>query len=306
MTLIDASLFSALIFFSLYGLAAAVECGIALSLLIDKANKSAALFTPLWELTNVFLVFGFTLLGMLFNNALPVLSRSLLSTLGIALIALVARASVVLTLFYLRPKSLPAVVLWLFGLLNFSVPVSFMAAGIYLLTGHLAWQTAVGWILLASAFLGLAAIGLLFVNRRAAKLQLPSQLILLVWLLFIGSILPLSVTHSDLHLTHWPFLALNFISIAGLFLIYLRMKRLIKLELWKLAAAIGLLVPFLLALANRPYLINSQLTLARAFGAQSFGAVIVAGSLIMLPLILLGLWLFMKLFNNLGNGTKEG
>src|SRR5579862_4272239 len=120
--------------FAVYGLACSAECGIVLKMLAkDKASR--LMFTPLWEVTNVLLVFGFTALAILFNGALVQLSHSLIATLSVALFAMLVRACLVLIIFYIKDDdSLGHFWVWLLAITTFLVPLSFAAPGIYLLT----------------------------------------------------------------------------------------------------------------------------------------------------------------------------
>ncbi len=296
MNLVNGSLLVAAIFFALYGLACSVECGVALSFLAGHQKRTRKYFTPLWEVTNVFLVFGFTSVAMLFNNALPVLSHALLSTLVIGLLALLLRACIALVLFYWRPDDVPKWGAWLFALTCFAIPLSFTAAGVYLLTGQMFWQTLVGVMLMASALLGIVAIGSLALGRSSDPKKLISDEVLLAaWLLFLGSLLPLSVVYSGAHLQHWPIAAIDLLSILGLLLAYVVTSGKTNFKLKYYAGFVGLVTPLLLAWANRPYLVNGKIKLDDAFGASSYAGAFLLGSAIIFPLVALGLWLFIKL-----------
>ena len=295
MSMVDAGLLLAASFFSLYALACALECGIGLSLLGlgGDSARAQSLFTPFWEVTNVFLVFGFTTLGVLFNSSLQTISHALLSTLAVGLISLLLRACIVLKIFYVnagRPKRLEIL---LFSICNFVIPLSFTAAGAYLVTGQLFWHTLLGWLIMLAAFLGLTAIGLLSVER--IKKQSLGNLAYVLWLLVLGCLLPLTIAHTNKGLQQWPIALLALLSFAGLLALLLNFIARMRLLLLATTVIVGLSAPLLLAWANRPYLINGQLTLANAYGAQAFGSVVIIGLIVTLPVILLGGWLFYKL-----------
>ena len=302
MSLVDASMLTAAIFFAIYGLACSVECGIALSFLAGRQKQTRKYFTPLWEVTNVFLVFGFTTVAMLFNNALSALSHALLSTLVVGLFALLIRACVALVLFYWRPDHLPKWGASIFALTCFAIPLSFTAAGVYLLTGQLFWQTLVGWMLMLSALLGIVAIGQLAINDQSDPRKLLSnELLFAAWLLFLGSFLPLSILYSGSYLQKWPVAAIGLLSILGLLVAYLVTTGRTKFKLKYYAGLIGLATPLLLALANRPYLVQGKIKLADGFGAASYAGAFLLGSVIIFPLVVLGFWLFIKLMNRPSN-----
>jgi len=297
MSIIDASVLLISALFSIYALASAVEYGIVFKML-GRDQASRKLFTPLWEITNVFLVFGFTGLAILFNGALTHLSHALMGTLGAAIVLMLIRSCLVLSIFYIRNDDIiPSWLLWPFALVTFLVPLSFSSAGVYLLTGQLFWRSVVGATLIVGATAGLAAVGLLVVNRKQKlKDQFAGQLTFIVWLLILGCILPLLVQHVSNNLQQWPLAVLVGLSTVGLGLVLAGLRR--GIRLWQYAALVCLMVPILLAWADRPYLVSGQLTLSASYGAQTYGTAIVIGLIVMLPLIILGGWLFIVLFNS--------
>jgi len=297
MNMINASVLLISAFFGLYGVASAIECGIVLKMLTrDKASRK--LFTPIWEITNVFLVFGITSLVMLFNNALTKLSHDLLASLGVGLVAMLARACLILFIFYIKTgDKLSSWLVWLLALGTFVVPASFASAGIYLLTGQLFWHTAIGWVLMGACVVGLAAVGLLFAERRRSRAgQQIGRLSFAGWLFVLGCALPLSFLHSANYLQQSSITAILGLSAAGLLLMIVSYKKTLMLKLWHYGLCCAFAVPILLAWALRPYLIAGKLSLAEAYGAQSYGSIIIVGLAIMLPLIILGFYLFSRLF----------
>lgn len=294
--MIDAAMLLIVVMFSLYAIACAVECGVALALLNDQTSRSRRYFTPLWEITNVFLVFGFTGLAYLFSGAVSQLSQALTSILAIALVAFLVRATLVLSIFYLADKEISKSFVGLFAICCFAIPLSFTAAGAYLFTGQQFWHSFTGWLVMASAVLGILSLGLLSINqsRRQAAL-LSNELIFAAWMLVVGSALPLSTIIAMPHMQKWPLLTLSFLSIIGLFMALLALTTKPKIKLWKIAAMVSLTTPLLLALANRPYLIAGELKLSDAYSAAPYINTFVIGSLIIAPLIVLGFWLFWKL-----------
>ena len=298
MNLVDTSMILIAALFAIYGLASAVEYGIMFKML-GRDEPSRAMFTPLWEVTNVFLVFGFTGLAILFNGALSNLSHQLMGTIGAAIILMLVRACLALSIFYIKTHaSVPRWQLWLFAATTFLVPLSFASAGIYLLSGQLFWHTLLGWNLMLAAVAGLSGVGLLIMNRRAnLRQRLAGQLAFCVWLLLLGSVLPLVWQHSRANLVLWPLLGLTGLSLLGLGLLGIDLAGRTLVKLWQYAAAVCLATPILLALTNRPYLIAGKLTLASAWGAQTYGSAIVIGLAVMLPLLALGGWLFIKLLS---------
>lgn len=291
----EVSLLISATFFALYGLACAVECVIGLNLLLDKKAPAGKYFTPGWELTNVFLVLGLSSFAVLFNGSLEIISSALLSTLAVGLIALLARSCVVLFLFYAPKDTFP---LWgriIFAVTNFTIPLSFSAAGVYLLTGEPFWSSIVGYMLMISVILGIVATGKLFLDGSTdAKKKWSGLVLYSAWLMVLGSFLPLAIIYSGIDLQKWAVAALDLLSITGLFIAYLVITEKIKFKLKYFAGFIGFVTPLLLALSNLPFLLRDKITVADAYGASSYAGAFLVGSAIILPVVLLGIWVFLK------------
>src|SRR5689334_18260942 len=94
--------------FGIYLWLSSIACAAALARLFPTIagadNRSRLFFTPLWEVTNVFLVFGFTAFSVFFNNALVPINSAVLPILSVGMVALLLRASLVLYMFYYRPE----------------------------------------------------------------------------------------------------------------------------------------------------------------------------------------------------------
>lgn len=296
MTIVDATLLVAAVFFSLYGLACSVECGVAINMLLGYKQKSRRFFTPLWEVTNVFLLLGFTAVAIFFNNALQNLGAALLSTLVFALFALLIRITILLVLFYFRPGHLPKSGVWLFVITSFVVPLSLSAGGIYLLMGEPFWSSIVGWVLMICVILGIVAIGKLFLDGQSDTKKKWSGLVLYsAWLMVLGSFLPLAIIYSGIGFQKWAVAALDLLSIVGLLIAYLVIVGKTKFRLKYYAGFVGLAAPLLMALANRPFLFRDKITLADAYDAASYAGAFLVGSAIILPIVVLGFWPFIKL-----------
>jgi len=300
MSTIDVSLLAVVALFSIYGLACSIECGISLSLLRNKDHSAKNLFTPLWEVTNVFLVFGLVGVATLFNGALQTISHKLLTTLAVAIFALLLRACVVLAMFYGGHDKLPRSLFWVFALCNFAIPLSLSAAGAYLLTGQLFWRTSLGLVVMLIALLGLISFGLLFVERSGGvRQQAMGRLVFLAWLLSFGSLLPLISQHTVNSLQKGPIAVLTLLAGGGLALALANTVINLKIKVWQLSGSLSLCVPLLLAWANRPYFLAGGLTLNQAFGAQAFASTFLIAAAVLLPFLALAGYLFAKLFGDL-------
>lgn len=289
------ALLSVTVFFAIYGLACSVECGIALSML-NPPSKVRRYYLPLWEITNVFLIFGFIGLSVMFSHALSALSSALLSTLALGLVALLTRSVLGLSVFYVDSKRWQRTLAWLFLIVSFAVPLIFAAAAAYLFTGQLFWQSLTGITLMAATFLGVTSLGLVSMDhpRRASSL-ISNEMIYATWLLVLGTALPLSTYVAMPHIKKLPLLTLSFLCILGLLMVLIALTAKPKIRLWQTAAIISFASPLLLALANQPFLVAGKITLAEAFSGQAYLTTFVIGTFVMLPLIALGFWLFWRL-----------
>lgn len=297
MDLADASLAILAILFGIYGVFCAIECGIALTMLWPNLSGAPKLrkklqFTPLWEITNVFLIFGFIGLSVLFSNGLKEISGAVLSTLVAGIIALLARACLALYIFYQSKQRVSQLIKALFLLCNFAIPLSFAGAGVYLLTGQTFWQSGAGWLLMLASFLGLLSVGLAFNSIRRNLVTV----LFGVWLLILCVGVPrqLSVAGSDLNS---PSPLVVFALAGGLLLLVTALSDLLKAKsrVRYYAAIIGFFAPLCLILSIHPYLIAGRLRLDEAFGAQSYAGIVIAGLLIVLPLTAIGFYVFVRL-----------
>lgn len=304
MHIYDIMLLIVALFFGIYGCLSGLEFGVAIARLVSNkknANRNVAnLFTPLWEITNVFLVFGFTGFTVFFNNALGPISQAILTTLSVAIIALLLRACLVLYIFYYKDTLGAHWTNLLFALCSYLVPLSFGAAGIYLLTGQLFWQSLLGWTFFAVLSLGLLSLGFgmaaYVVGQAHPRLRyLRFQCTFLTGL--AGGIVLQTLTNKyQPRLINYAFI--TFIGVIDLMVVVsiaFVLTRHSRALVWLMSIA-AVVSPPLLALANRPYLSFPNITLAVAYGAQAYGMATLVGTAIILPVILLGLGLFVVLF----------
>lgn len=297
MSFADASLIILSILFGVYGVFCAVECGIALTMFRPglggpAKNRKKLAFTPLWEITNVFLAFGFIGFAVLFSNGLKEVSSAILSTLSVGFVALLARACLALYIFYQQKKEISNWVKALFLLSNFAIPLSFAGAGAYLLTGQTFWQSGTGWLLMLAAFLGLLSVGLAFNSTRRG---LVSNLFAM-WLLVLCFAVPRQLANVGGDLRAPAPLAV-FVLIGGLLLLATAISDMRKAKSWVryYAAVIGFLAPLCLIFSIHPYLVAGKLSLNDAFGAQAYAPVVLTGLFAALPLIAIGFYVFGKL-----------
>ena len=290
------SLILVFVLFGVYGWLCGVEVGISFLRLLPSSTltkSGLALFTPMWEVTNVFLVFGFTGFAVLFNNALVPVSKAVLSSLVVALVALLIRALLVLILFYGKNKTGLTWQNLLFVLASLAVPLGFGAAGIVLLTGQGFWSSPAGWALFVSLCIGLLAMGAAFVYYVVGRT--PHDRIHQVsrWLNLALSVVVLAVLqpilfHFQSHLVSYPLMFLMLLAIvllAAQLLLWITAR---DRYAWWVLTVFSFAAPLLLSLANRPYLFFSDFTIEGAYGAAAYGPVAIIGLAVIFPVILIG------------------
>jgi len=249
--------------FSLYGLLSGVELGVALLRVeprLAPAKMSRRVFTPRWEITNVLLLVGCTGIFAVSPEAADQVVRDAWPLLLAGLMALVVRAGLLAYLFV--RKSAPGELLlnYLFVAVSLVVPLSLGAAGIYTVTGSLFWQTGVGWTLFGSLLVGMLALGWSFVyyvgGGKAPQGVVVLSRLLNMTLAGVLAIVLLGVLNGGAsHLFNLSYAYLAVIA-AGIVLAQsMFMASGKEWRMWWCLAPIVLLAPFLLGLANYPYLI---------------------------------------------------
>lgn len=254
-------------YFGLYAVACSVKCASSLELL-GHSGPVKAIFSPLWEASNVFLVLGLIAMAVAFQKAWQPLGHALLGTLAGAFIALLA--SIGLGLALSRSDGASQALKRLFVLFSFAAPLSFAAAGIYLVTGRYFWQSPAGWMLIIATTLGLPTVGWMLLSRvrKTAGPPLLEQAYLL-WLVMLGSALPFAIKHSSSLLQTAPLQLITLASLLSICLVFLKYAYGLR-RTWLLGPLLFLAVPILLAWANRPYIISGQLALSQAYQAHTY------------------------------------
>lgn len=292
-----------LVLASVYAVLASIEAGIALSMLFPKISNnpksSKNVYTPIWEITNVFLVFAVVFVSILFNNSLTYASKIALVPLLFAGSALLTRAICGIYIFYsgnrvgLIPKSLLVISSYL-------APLSVSVVGIDFFLGSSVWSSTPGLVLLLSAVLSITTIGIAFINRHKLAISSTTKYwlygLFALWSIDLGFMLPHSLVSFDSGLLRAP-LTILISSIAVLavgFFLYSATKNKIY-ELYQYAITIGFITPILLGLDVRPYFINHVITIKQAYGAAAYQSSMVVGTIIATPIVLVGVALLVKL-----------
>lgn len=262
-------LLAALTSFGLYGVLSGVELGVALMRVeprLAPAKMSKRVFTPRWEITNVLLVLGCVAIFVLSPEAAEAVVRNALPVLVVGLLALVVRAGLLAYLFLHKSAPGGLMLNYLFVAVSLVVPLSLGAAGIYMVTGMPFWQSDVGLTLFGTLFVGMFSLGAAFVYYVGGK-QAPQGVVTvsrvcnmaLAGLLAVVLLGVLSGGGSHLFNLSYAYLA---IIAAGIVLAQsLFMASGKEWRMWWCLATIAVLAPFLIGLANYPYLIFPDIRL---------------------------------------------
>lgn len=262
-----AALLAILAAFSLYSLLSGVELGVALMRLEPRfapVRPSRRIFTPRWELTNVLLAGGAAGLAARFNDAAVAIVDATWPVLTVGLLALLLRAGLLAYLFATKAAPGGRLLNYGFVLASFVVPLSLGSAGIYMLTGEPFWQTGVGATLFASLAIGLVALAFGFVYYVGGR-KAPQGVVLVsracnLALAGLLAVVLVGVLHGGgSHLLNLPYAYLAVIS-SGIVLlqaVWLAANR--EWRMWWGLALLALLAPFLMCLANYPYLVYPQI-----------------------------------------------
>lgn len=268
--------------FGLYGLVCSLQVGIGLNLLTKRSGPHR-LPRPELEIVNVALLLGIIVLATSFTGSLRLIYDAQPAVIIIGAILLLARLYLSLTGVKLPLTKKDEWARRLFLGSSFLVPLALAAAGAYLLTGQSFWSTRLGWVMELCAAAGLVAAGTVmiahFVEKRLGSL---AELAYLIWLLALGSLLPLTVQHTTNYLSKTPIALISGFSFIGLCLVLFTYTFGWR-RAWWFPPLLGIASTVLLASANRPFLVAGQQSLASSYAVshRSLQAVyLVAASLV--------------------------
>lgn len=262
--------------FSIYAWLATVEFGISLLRLLPKLNtgRLSRLFTPRWELANIFLLLGIGAFAIGFHTSVSAIARDVLSTLIIGASALALRIGLV---FYLlshkkeqqQNRQSVAIANGLFALASLLVPICLAAVGIYFLLGQAFWITTSGWVLMGMAVSLLAALSLSFIywqagNRASVQVQWAARIAIAVFAAIAALVAQLVIRQDSPHLLSVPFAI--FVLLVACTLLWqgaLFTTKRADHGMWWYLSMIAIVTPLLLALANQPWLVYGQYLLDR-------------------------------------------
>ncbi len=249
--------------FSVYGVLSGIELGVAMLRVEPRLAPALTLrrmFTPRLEVINLVLAIGVVGLVVLFEDAAAAILEATWPALTIGLLALILRAGLLLYLFLHKSTPGGKLLNYLFALVSFSVPLSLGSAGIYMVTGEPFWQTGVGATLFVSLLIGLLALAAGFIYYIGGK-KAPQGIVLttrvlnitLAGLLTVILLAVLGGGGSHLLNLSYAYLAVIAASIILLQAVLIAANK--EWRMWWCLAVLAAMAPFLMGLANYPYLI---------------------------------------------------
>ncbi len=259
---------SILVAFSLYGVMSGVELGVALLRAeprLSPREPARRIFTPRLETTNILLALSCTGLAILSPSAFSAIVHASWPILLLGLLTLLVRAGVLVYLFL--HKGSGKALDYLFVAASAVVPLSLGSAGIYMATGMPAWRSGVGATLFVSMVTGLlaVAIGLIYYvgGRRAPQGVVILSRALNITLAGLLAIVLLGALNSgSSHLFNLSYAYLAIMAAAVVLAQSICMASGKEWRMWWFLAGLALLAPFLIGLANYPYLFYPDIQLA--------------------------------------------
>lgn len=259
--------------FSLYGVLSGIELGVAMMRLeprLAPAKPARKVFNPRWEITNVLLAIGAAAMVVIFNEAALAVAREIWPVLVAGLLAVVIRAGLMSYLFLHKSAPGGRALNYLLAVVSMVVPLTLGSAGIYMVTGQPFWDGGVGATLFISMVVGLLALSFSFIyyvgGKRAPQGVVMMCRVLNVVLACLLALVLLAVLNGGgSHLFNLPYAYLAVVA-AGIVLtqsIFIATNR--EWRMWWFLAALVLVAPFLMGLANYPYLIFPEVLLETTF-----------------------------------------
>ncbi len=250
-----------------------IELGVAMMRLeprLAPAKPARKVFNPRWEITNVLLAIGAAAMVIIFNEAAVAVAREIWPVLVAGVLAVVIRAGLMSYLFLHKSAPGGRILNYILAVVSMVVPLTLGSAGIYMVTGQPFWDVAVGMTLFVSMVVGLLALSFSFIyfvgGRRAPQGVVMMCRVLNIVLACLLALVLLAVLNSGgSHLFNLPYAYLAVVA-AGIVLtqsIFIATNR--EWRMWWFLAALVLVAPFLMGLANYPYLIFPEVLLETTF-----------------------------------------
>jgi hypothetical protein len=291
------SIITLALIFGVYAWTATLEFGVALLRLLpkwDATNMATKLTQPFWEISNGVLALGCIGVASIFDTRISEVATDLVPTLLVGLLAVVARAALLMYVSYHPRRSV--IMDALFATMSFMVPATMAAVGIYLVTGQAFWVTMSGWIFMLMSLALIKVTALAFVYWHAKdtadhRLQWATRMGVGVFAVLAAVAAQLVVREDSPHLISLPFgvlvvLVASTVLWQGALLTTKRADH----GIWWYLSLIIIALPVCLALANAPWLGYAHFKVTQIYDADGFAAVMYAGlfSLLITAVIVAG------------------
>lgn len=250
--------------FSLYGVLSGIELGVAMMRVeprLAPAKPARRIFTPRLEITNILLALAVAGMFWLFEDAAATIVREMWPVLIVGLLALVLRAGLLLYLVISKTRAGGKLLNYLFALVCLVVPLTLGAVGIYMATGEQFWIGGAPAVLFGSLIVGLLALSFGFVYfvggwKAPSGVVALSRVFNIALAVLMAIVLIVVLMGGDSrHLLGLPYAYLAVISASVVLAqsVFLAANK--EWRMWWCLAALAAIAPFLVGLANYPYLI---------------------------------------------------
>lgn len=289
----------------IYGWLSSIELGVSLIRLLPSSTLTRhglRLFAPRWEVAHFFLILAVAEAMVFFGNGVHEVTKGAPIGLSIGATALVMQIFLRNYLFYNKAKTGLKWKNVLFFLVSYIKPLSFSAVGVKLLTGHNFWQLPTGWAMMAAMVVVLMASAMSFVyylvgHTPQGRIQAASRILNIAFCGLTAIALQQIIASHQPHLLNRPFVYLMIVvAFVALWQALLWISGQDR-YMWWYMTLLFIFGPVFLILANKPYIIFSELTVQEAYINSTHTGSIV-GLAVLFPIMLVSFGLLMWLTLN--------
>lgn len=268
---------------------------------LNKPSHLHDALSPIWKISNVFLIFTLTGVAFFFSKATPIVYNFLLIPFICAMLAFLVRTTLYVYMFYSRDEKQNKFFDTIFTISNFAVPLFFGTVIAYLLSGKMEWFSLTSLVIyllvILSTILGVSTFYLRYQSERSnKKLQAIADGAFLGYITTVGVLFPWVAKFEMQHIYNSKaiialFIIVIFFAIAWFIL---RTKELQK-YMWPVVNIAVVAVLIAILCAQWPWLVYASISFQQAFNGSAYVWHIVTGLAISLVLIAPGFVLLYKL-----------
>lgn len=290
---------------AIYLIFAPIEFGASLLRLfpstLQKRSHLHDALSPIWKVSNVFLIFTLTGMAFFFAKATPIVYDFLLIPFVCAMLAFLIRTALYVYMFLSRDDTQNKLFDTIFVLSNLAVPLFFGTVLAYFLSGKMEWFSLTAIVMylliLSSIILGVSTFYLRYQSERDnKKLQALADGAFLGYIATIGVLFPWVAKFEMQHIYSSAAIVALFVIIALFAATWfvLRAKELQK-YMWPAVNITVISVFIVILCAQWPWLVYSSISFSQAFSGGAYVWHIVIGLGVSLLLIAPGFVLLYKL-----------